>query len=48
MEKRVPILGICYGHQLIADALGGEVSASPNGHEMGAIKVRQCERISCS
>jgi len=26
----IPILGICYGHQLMADRLGGEVEASAN------------------
>lgn len=41
-ERGVPILGICYGHQLMADALGGEVSASTKGREMGAIDVLQC------
>lgn len=31
----VPLLGICYGHQLIAHALGGEVGDNPQGRGMG-------------
>ena len=27
----VPLLGICLGHQIVADALGGAVAANPNG-----------------
>jgi len=33
----VPLFGICYGHQLIAHALGGEVGDNPAGREMGTI-----------
>jgi GMP synthase (glutamine-hydrolysing) len=35
----VPVLGICYGHQLLAHALGGEVGDNPNGREFGTVEV---------
>jgi GMP synthase (glutamine-hydrolysing) len=38
-EDGVPVLGLCYGHQLIAHALGGEVGPNPNGREMGTVDV---------
>lgn len=35
----VPVLGICFGHQLLAHALGGRVSANPRGREMGTVDL---------
>ena len=35
----LPLLGICYGHQLIAHALGGEVGDNPRGREMGTVCI---------
>ncbi|MET0327487.1 MAG: glutamine amidotransferase [Luteimonas sp.] len=35
----VSIFGICYGHQLIAHALGGEVGPNPRGREMGSFEI---------
>ena len=36
----VPVLGICYGHQLLAHAMGGQVDYNPNGREFGTVEVR--------
>lgn len=33
------IFGICYGHQLLAHALGGRVGDNPHGREMGTVAV---------
>ena len=35
VEAGTPLLGICYGHQLLAHALGGRVEQSPRGREIG-------------
>lgn len=36
----VPVLGICYGHQLLARALGGAVGYHPRGMEIGTAAIR--------
>jgi GMP synthase (glutamine-hydrolysing) len=40
-EAAVPFFGICFGHQLAAQALGGEVAKNPRGREIGTVRVRR-------
>jgi GMP synthase (glutamine-hydrolysing) len=45
VEAGVPALGVCWGHQLLADALGGEVSAmGEDTYEIGYRTVETTER----
>lgn len=36
-----PTFGICFGHQILAQALGGEVQRNPKGREMGTVAIDQ-------
>lgn len=38
--QRLPTAGICFGHQLIAKALGGRVGPSPGGWRLGVATTR--------
>lgn len=35
----VPVLGICFGHQILAKVLGGQVGTHPAGLELGTVPV---------
>ncbi|HEX7370376.1 MAG TPA: glutamine amidotransferase [Rhodanobacteraceae bacterium] len=39
MSAETPLFGVCYGHQLMAHALGGDVGWLPAGREMGTQRV---------
>ena len=48
-RARIPVLGICFGHQLIADTFGGKVELNKKGWEIGSCRVSLLqESESCS
>ena len=44
MDAETPLFGVCYGHQLMAHALGGVVGWLPAGREMGTHPVTRNDR----
>jgi GMP synthase (glutamine-hydrolysing) len=37
VRTQIPVLGICFGHQLLGHALGGRVALNPRGRELGTV-----------
>ncbi|MDE1958124.1 MAG: glutamine amidotransferase [Xanthomonadaceae bacterium] len=47
MDADLPLFGVCYGHQLIAHALGGHVDYHPQGREIGTQAITLLSGASC-
>ncbi len=39
VKQEIPVLGICYGHQLLTYALGGKADNNPKGNEYGTVDI---------
>ena len=46
-ELGVPVLGICYGMQLMTQKLGGKVEANPGNGEFGPTKLTLMPHLNC-
>lgn len=44
IDNNVPLLGVCFGHQLIARVLGGRVERNPQGWELGTRTIELTEQ----
>ncbi len=41
VATKTPLFGICFGHQMMAQALGGLVTKNPLGREIGTVRVER-------
>lgn len=39
-ERGVPVLGVCFGHQLLSHASGAQVILNPRGREIGTVELQ--------
>lgn len=46
MDAELPLFGVCYGHQLMAHALGGRVDYLPGGREIGTHPIELLDAAS--
>lgn len=47
VAAEVPYLGICFGHQMFAEAMGGRVGYHPGGREVGCIDLHLHPAAAC-
>lgn len=43
MDAELPLFGVCFGHQLMAHALGGRVDYLPGGREIGTLPIERLQ-----
>jgi GMP synthase (glutamine-hydrolysing) len=39
LKQNIPMLGICFGHQILAQSMGGFVAYHPRGREIGTVSI---------
>ncbi|MGA9575138.1 MAG: glutamine amidotransferase [Lysobacterales bacterium] len=45
VKTDIPLLGVCYGHQLLAHALGGRAGPNPRGRQIGTVRAQRIDHL---